>query len=321
MESLSISPKPLLVPSELTLPPLPKIYDETILRKVFTHSSFIGRPKYSIDLFEDEDEGRDNEKLELLGDNLLDCAVLGLLQDLYPNLNVGNSTKLKSALVNNTTLRELSKRYRLHERLVAPPEQLPTLMNGDKVLANLFEAYIAGVFYSYLKHGPTSPNPTPTEALPTPPRSPNQHTPPLPSTYTAVGEGSSRLSRGQAIDHLDLWLRPLFQPIAESMLSQLKAEQLSRQLLVDTEDDDTDRKAQGANARLNQWFIFKEGGQPSYASSNAGLQGWKTLCTAVDRDGKSWYGEATRSTKKAAQAVAAYKVIKQFEQERPDFTA
>nr|XP_019047801.1 hypothetical protein I302_04418 [Kwoniella bestiolae CBS 10118]OCF26731.1 hypothetical protein I302_04418 [Kwoniella bestiolae CBS 10118] len=289
MESLSISPKPLLVPSELTLPPLPKIYDETILRKVFTHSSFIGRPKYSIDLFEDEDEGRDNEKLELLGDNLLDCAVLGLLQDLYPNLNVGNSTKLKSALVNNTTLRELSKRYRLHERLVAPPEQLPTLMNGDKVLANLFEAYIAGVFYSYLKH--------------------------------AVGEGSSRLSRGQAIDHLDLWLRPLFQPIAESMLSQLKAEQLSRQLLVDTEDDDTDRKAQGANARLNQWFIFKEGGQPSYASSNAGLQGWKTLCTAVDRDGKSWYGEATRSTKKAAQAVAAYKVIKQFEQERPDFTA
>nr|XP_019005862.1 uncharacterized protein I203_01180 [Kwoniella mangroviensis CBS 8507]OCF69323.1 hypothetical protein I203_01180 [Kwoniella mangroviensis CBS 8507] len=357
MESLSLSSttSPLIIPSDIPLPPLPIIQDVDIQRKVFTHSSFIAKPKYSIELFENDEESRDNEKLELIGDSLLgkwygialssklysvkgsdnrlypiweikSSSVLGLLQDLYPNLSVGQSTRIKSSLVSNPTLREICRRYHLNEKLIAPPEQLPTLINGEKVLANLFEAYIAGVYYSYLKHGPapTSSNST----LPTPPRSPNQHAHSLsPSSsslsvyISASGEASSP-TRGQAIDHLDLWLRPLFQPIAESMLDQLKQQQIAKHLLIENDEDvNTDKNAIGANSRLNQWFISKEGGMPDYASSTAGMQGWKTLCTAVDRYGKNWYGEATRSTKKAAMAVAAYKVIVQFEQERPDFKA
>ncbi|WWC97719.1 hypothetical protein V866_004603 [Kwoniella sp. B9012] len=329
MESLSLSSTstPLSVPSDIPLPPLPVIQDLDIQRKVFTHSSFIAKPKYSIELFEDDEESRDNEKLELIGDSLLGSSVLGLLQDLYPNLNVGQSTKIKSALVSNPTLREICRRYHLNEKLIAPPEQLPTLINGEKVLANLFEAYIAGVYYSYLKHCPTPLNLS-NSTLPTPPRSPNQHAHSLsPSSssssvyISASGEASSP-TRGQAIDHLDLWLRPLFQPIAESMLDQLKQQQIAKHLLIENDEDvNTDKNAIGANSRLNQWFISKESGMPDYASSTAGMQGWKTLCTAVDRYGKNWYGEATRSTKRAAMAVAAYKVIVQFEQERPDFKA
>ncbi|OCF60303.1 hypothetical protein L486_02983 [Kwoniella mangroviensis CBS 10435] len=313
MESLSLSSttSPLIIPSDIPLPPLPIIQDVDIQRKVFTHSSFIAKPKYFIELFENDEESRDNEKLELIGDSLLGSSVLGLLQDLYPNLSVGQSTRIKSSLVSNPTLREICRRYHLNEKLIAPPEQLPTLINGEKVLANLFEAS------NFVKL-----------KLPTPPRSPNQHAHSLsPSSsslsvyISASGEASSP-TRGQAIDHLDLWLRPLFQPIAESMLDQLKQQQIAKHLLIENDEDvNTDKNAIGANSRLNQWFISKEGGMPDYASSTAGMQGWKTLCTAVDRYGKNWYGEATRSTKKAAMAVAAYKVIVQFEQERPDFKA
>ncbi|WWC73261.1 uncharacterized protein I206_107227 [Kwoniella pini CBS 10737] len=315
LESLSISS----LPPNINLPPLPKIQDLNIERKVFTHSSYIAKPKYSIQLFENEDESRDNEKLELLGDSLLDCAVVGLLQDLYPNLNPGIATQLKSNLVNNSILRELCKYYQLNEKLIAPPEQLTVLRNGEKVLANLFEAYIAGLYYSYLKHGFKNSNSS--SSISTPPKSPSLFPTISPSyIYNDIdfSNREKKPTRGEAIDYLDKWLRPLFQPIAKHILLQMKEKEQNARLSGTTEDFDTDKKAIGANARLNQWFEHKEKGIPDYAHSRAGDL-WKVLCIATDRHGKQWYGEAVRTTVKAAKAVAAYKVCVQFESERPDF--
>ncbi|WRT68883.1 uncharacterized protein IL334_005864 [Kwoniella shivajii] len=313
LESLSISTLP-----SFPLPPLPEILDTEIARKVYTHSSFIARPKGSSQLFECEDEGRDNEKLEHLGDSLLDCAVVGLLQDLYPNLNPGVATLLKSHMVNNETLRQICKSYHLHERLIAPEQALPTLRNGEKVLANLFEAYIAGVYYSYLKHGRSN-------------HTGHPHFQPLSSSSSSSSPSSSSsrtsspgkaVTRGEAMDNLELWLRPLFTPLAQHILNQMKEEQRQRHSLTVGdigEDSDTDRKAIGANSKLNQWFTAKEGGIPNYPPHAAGSEGWTVMCEATDRDKQKWYGEATRSTKKAAMAVAAYKVIVQFEKVRPEF--
>ncbi|WWC91379.1 uncharacterized protein L201_006322 [Kwoniella dendrophila CBS 6074] len=323
------------LPNSLNLPLLPKIKDSIIERKVFTHSSFYAKPKYSIQLFELEDESKDNEKLELLGDSLLDCAVVGLLQDLYPNLNPGTATLLKSHLVNNTILREICKLYHLNDRLIAPPEQLPTLKNGEKVLANLFEAYIAGVYYSYLIHGPNQDpsaassslrqqSPSPSPSLSSNPSSTSTSTNHLTPTFPIgnfVNGNNNKVTRGEAMNYLENWLRPLFQPISEHILIQMKNEQSSKQSLLNDEDLEIDKKSIGANSKLNQWFIAKESGMPEYASATSGTQGWKILCTAIDRSGKSWYGEATRSTKKAAMAVAAYKVSIQFERERPEYSA
>ncbi|WWC64196.1 uncharacterized protein I303_106804 [Kwoniella dejecticola CBS 10117] len=327
LASLSISS----LPPGIDLPPLPIIQDGSIERRVFTHSSFIARPRHSIQLFELEDECRDNEKLELLGDSLLDSAVVGLLQDMYPNLSPGITTQLKSHLVNNSTLRELCKCYHLNERLIAPAEQLPVLRNGEKVLANLFEAYIAGVYYSYLKYGPgtslVSTDTTSTISMPTPPRSPQFDLSSPSHTSTPIHNGNHvdrgrSPTRGEAMDYLEEWLRPLFQPIAQHILNQMKAEQSARHAESGgtTENQDTDHNARGANARLNQWFEHKEGGIPDYAQSKAG-DAWKVLCIATDRHDKKWYGEATRATVKAAKAVAAYKVCAQFELERPEFKA
>ncbi|WVR09214.1 hypothetical protein IAU60_006276 [Kwoniella sp. DSM 27419] len=309
---------PLFPLSSLLLPSLPVIEDTAIERKVFTHSSFVAKQRSGTLKFDEEDESSDNEKLEHVGDSILGTAVTLLLHDLYPTMNPGTATRIKGSLVSNESLRQISHYYHLPLRLLAPAESLPVLRNGDRVPANLFEAYVAGLYYSCLSHG------IPSTTLPTPPRSPHDdissngtvHTP---AQSTECSSARIRVSPGEVRQYLEQhWLRPLFTPLAQWTLEQFKAGQTRGQ--AQTEDEaDIDRKAIGAVAHLNTWFTYKEGGIPEYPCMNSGSQGWTAQCIAKDRDGHVWYGEATRATKQSAKGIAAYKVCLQFAQAREGF--
>ncbi|KAI0797125.1 ribonuclease III domain-containing protein [Abortiporus biennis] len=109
------------------LPKLPEILDESLKTRVFTHRSYFARPTH---LFEDppEDPSPDNEMLEHLGDSVLSLVVTGQLREVYPNLRVGASTKIRALLVGNNTLAYISSQlYKLHDHLRTHPAQVITL--------------------------------------------------------------------------------------------------------------------------------------------------------------------------------------------------
>ena len=155
------------------------------------------------------------------------------------------------------------------------------LKQGEKTTANIFEAYVAGVFYSFLE-SPLTTNPR----LPKRPLSPNG------SGSADQGKGtrstaSDKLTRGDAWDYLETWLHPLFIPIAEWALEQLRAEQAKLDELVAEKggDADLDENAVGAMARLNEHCAIRERGKPDYQAHRAAGDMWTVVCVTTLRDG------------------------------------
>ena len=95
------------------------------------------------------------------------------------------------------------------------------------------------------------------------------------------------------MDHLKQWLNPLFKPISEWVLFQMKAEQKRLQLLTiermgghGDDDQHLDDQVIGFMARLDEYFIVKEGNKPEYIASRSGVNGmWYVLCIATLQDG------------------------------------
>src|SRR5687768_13840378 len=63
-------------------------------------------------------EGLNNERLEFIGDAIIDCVVADLLFDKYPEDNEGNLSRKRAALVNEESLYNLAMRLKLDECLL-----------------------------------------------------------------------------------------------------------------------------------------------------------------------------------------------------------
>ncbi|KAJ7118544.1 ribonuclease III domain-containing protein [Mycena crocata] len=126
-------------------PALPQIQNEEIRQRVFTHRSYYGRPTH---VFEDslDDPSPDNEKFEHLGDSVLGLVVTTLMQEMYPGLRVGPSTKVRAIIVGNANLAEISVKYKLHEKLRLHPAQAIALRASTHVQADVFESFIGGLY-------------------------------------------------------------------------------------------------------------------------------------------------------------------------------
>lgn len=75
----------------LPLPPLPPITDPILARSALTHPSQHQEHRRAFDI-ERSDRPEDYEKLEHIGDGLLDSVVTLLLHDLHPDLDPGAAT-------------------------------------------------------------------------------------------------------------------------------------------------------------------------------------------------------------------------------------
>ncbi|KAG9054663.1 hypothetical protein FS842_004510 [Serendipita sp. 407] len=127
-----------------TLPPLLDFkYPKTRIQ-VYTHRSFHARPTA---VFEDppDDIAPDNEVLEFLGDSVLSLAVATLVRSTYPGLRVGPHAKIRALVVQNATIAQISRHYRLADNLRANNSQIVNLRHSTSVQADLFEAYIGGL--------------------------------------------------------------------------------------------------------------------------------------------------------------------------------
>lgn len=106
--------------------------DPALARQALTHRSF-GTPH--------------NERLEFLGDSLLNCAVATLLYERFPRLPEGDLSRLRAALVNQSSLSEVASRLGLGDRLHLGEGELKSGgFRRPSILADAVEALLGAVF-------------------------------------------------------------------------------------------------------------------------------------------------------------------------------
>jgi len=90
---------------------------------------------------------KNNERLEFLGDALLDFIVGELLYEAYPEASEGDLTRMRAAIVNKTALASLAKEISLGEYLyLGAGEASSGGKQRESILADTFEAIIAAVY-------------------------------------------------------------------------------------------------------------------------------------------------------------------------------
>jgi ribonuclease III len=113
------------------------------LEHVFTHASWA------------EDRSASYERLEFLGDSVLELAVAHALYDRYPEFSEGRLAKIRSHVVSRASCamvaRELDLGSMLAERggRIVPEEELDRLVINRNVLAALLEAALAAAFLEW----------------------------------------------------------------------------------------------------------------------------------------------------------------------------
>ncbi len=115
------------------------IRDDKILKQVFVHSSFLNE--------QDGDGLHSNERLEFLGDAILESIISHILFVRFPGLDEGGLTKLRASLVNKRKLSEISREMGLGEYLLlGKGEKSGGGAENPSILADTFEALLAALY-------------------------------------------------------------------------------------------------------------------------------------------------------------------------------
>ena len=109
-----------------------------LLRRALTHSSMA---------VEQHRMGEDNERLEYLGDAVLEHLVSRYIYDSHPEMREGAMTRLRSSLVCENALSAAARRLGLGEfLLLSRGEEQCGGREKDSILSDAFEAVLAAVY-------------------------------------------------------------------------------------------------------------------------------------------------------------------------------
>ena len=112
--------------------------DESLLVLAVTHSSWAN---------EHSAGNAHNERLEFLGDAVLEIAVSAQLFARFPDAREGELTRLRSSLVNEATLAVIARKLHLDDCLrLARGEENQGGRQRDSLLSDAMEAVFGGVF-------------------------------------------------------------------------------------------------------------------------------------------------------------------------------
>lgn len=118
--------------------------DKNLLKQAFTHRSFVNENKTN----EKKIPGLShNERLEFLGDAVLELVVTEYLYSKYPNATEGDLTSYRSALVNAVTLSGVARSLDVNEYLLLSKGEAKDEGRARLyILANTIEAIIGAIF-------------------------------------------------------------------------------------------------------------------------------------------------------------------------------
>jgi len=112
--------------------------DRTLLERALTHASRA---------HEDGDLGRGNERLEFLGDAVLDLAVSEILFEAHPEADEGLLSRARARAVNEKALAACTRGLGLHRALrLSRGEQRSGGCDKPSIQANVFEAVLGALY-------------------------------------------------------------------------------------------------------------------------------------------------------------------------------
>lgn len=112
--------------------------DKNLLILALTHSSYANETR--------KGSHENNERLEFLGDAVLDMAVSEYMYRHFPKMPEGELTKLRAAVVCEGSLAELSRKLGIGRALLlGKGEESTGGRNRDSILADAFESIIGAI--------------------------------------------------------------------------------------------------------------------------------------------------------------------------------
>jgi ribonuclease III len=113
--------------------------NDPLLEQAFVHRSFINEnPKSGYE---------HNERLEFLGDAVLELVVTEYLYAMYPHHNEGDLTAYRSALVNAVTLGEVAGALHFNDMMkLSKGEAKDVTRARSSILADAYEAFVGALY-------------------------------------------------------------------------------------------------------------------------------------------------------------------------------
>ena len=121
-----------------------RFHNQSLLREALTHRSFVNEQ-------EDEQTTRDNERMEFLGDAVLDYITASLIFKQFPDMPEGQMTRLRAALVRTEALALLARQCQLGEAMLMGKGEVNS--GGRERINNLCGGFEAVVGAIYLDQG------------------------------------------------------------------------------------------------------------------------------------------------------------------------
>ena len=113
--------------------------DKSLLKQAFIHRSYINENKQS--------ELNHNERLEFLGDAVLELVITDFLYKKYTDKDEGHLTAYRSALVNAVTCSDIATELSMNDYLLlSKGESKDTGRARQYILANTLEALIGAIY-------------------------------------------------------------------------------------------------------------------------------------------------------------------------------
>ena len=151
--------------SKYGLPPLVRKLE--LYQRAFVHRSYTKRPHYenieqNITIVEKPADclplsSKSNERLEFLGDGILECVTKLYLYKRFPKENEGFMTEKKIAIVKNEAIGKIALEMGLHKWLILSKHaEEKKIRTNLKKLGCLFESFIGALFLNFETHNPES---------------------------------------------------------------------------------------------------------------------------------------------------------------------
>lgn len=88
-----------------------------------------------------------NERLEFLGDAVLDLVLSDVLFQLYPSVDEGSLSLMRASIVNERSLSTLARQLGINEQIIlGEGESLSGGQQRDSILANTLEAIVGAIY-------------------------------------------------------------------------------------------------------------------------------------------------------------------------------
>jgi len=125
--------------SELNRKLMYEFKNTDLLVESLRHSSFVNE--------QIDSNLQDNERLEFLGDAVLNLVVGHILMQRYPDLNEGDLSRMRANLVNESQLASIARGIDLGSYIQLGKGEIHSKgWNKKSILANTFEAVIAAIY-------------------------------------------------------------------------------------------------------------------------------------------------------------------------------